>query len=139
MAEVIVSSVGFLKHEVKAGRHRFITDEPVSVGGGDTGPDPYSLLLAALGACTAMTLQIYAKREGFPLEKVEISLSHGRAHAKDCASCEEKGTKIERIERFISLEGPLSETQKARLLEIARRCPVHKTLQSNVTIDDYLD
>ncbi|HYP25583.1 MAG TPA: OsmC family protein [Blastocatellia bacterium] len=139
MAEIIISSIGFLKHEVSAGRHTFISDEPVGVGGSDSGPDPYSLLLASLGACTAMTLQIYAKRKGLPLERVQISLRHGREHAKDCLGCEEKGTKIERIERFISLEGPLSDAQRARLLEIASRCPVHKTLKSDVTIDDYLD
>ncbi|HVF92595.1 MAG TPA: OsmC family protein [Blastocatellia bacterium] len=139
MAEVIISSKGFLKHEVTAGKHAFMADEPVSAGGGDSGPDPYSLLLAALGACTAMTLQIYAKREGIPLEKVEISLRHGREHAKDCLSCGEKGTRLERIERFISFEGPLSERDRARLLEIASRCPVHKTLKAGILVDDYLD
>jgi putative redox protein len=86
-----------------------------------------------------MTLQLYAKRKGLPLERVQISLRHGREHARDCENCEDKGTKIERIERFISLEGPLDDAQRARLLEIASRCPVHKTLKSNVTIDDYLD
>ncbi|HKG22650.1 MAG TPA: OsmC family protein [Blastocatellia bacterium] len=139
MAEVIISSRGFLKHEITAGKHVFMADEPVSVGGSDSGPDPYSLLLAALGACTAMTLQIYAKREGIPLEKVEISLRHGRDHVKDCVTCEESGTKLERVERFISVEGPLSGNDRARLLEVASRCPVHKTMKAGIQIDDYLD
>jgi putative redox protein len=139
MAEVIVSSIGFLKQQVIAGKHTFIADEPVGAGGGDEGPDPYSLLLAALGACTVMTLQIFAKRESIPLERVQVSLRHSREHAKDCADCDAKGAKIERIEKFISVEGPLSDAQRARLLEIAQRCPVHKTLRSNVTIDDYSD
>jgi len=139
MAEVIVSSIGFLKQQVIAGKHVFISDEPKSAGGSDEGPDPYSLLLAALGACTAMTLQIYAKRESIPLEKVHVSLRHSRQHAKDCLDCDSKGAKIERVERFISVEGPLSDAQRGRLLEVARRCPVHRTLKSDFTIEDYLD
>jgi uncharacterized OsmC-like protein len=139
MDEVIVSSIGYLKQEITAGKHKLIADEPREVGGSDAGPDPYSLLLAALGACTSMTLQMYAKRKGWPLEKVEVSLSHSRIHAKDCEVCETKEGKISRIERYISLTGPLSEEQKARLLEIAQRCPVHKTLVSEISIVDFLD
>lgn len=139
MAEVIISSIGFLKQQVTAGKHVFIADEPTSVGGSDEGPDPYSLLLASLGACTAMTLQIFARRESIPLERVQISLRHSREHAKDCADCDSKGAKIDRIERFISVEGPLSDAQRARLIEVARRCPVHKTLTSTITIEDYPD
>jgi putative redox protein len=139
MAEVIVSSVGYLTQEITAGRHKFIADEPREVGGSDAGTDPYSLLLAALGACTSMTLQMYAQRKGWPLEKVEVSLVHHRIYAEDCKECETKEGKISRIERYISVTGPLSEEQKARLLEIAQRCPVHKTLTSEISIQDHLD
>ena len=139
MAEVIVSSDGYLKQQITAGRHNLIADEPKEAGGTDDGPDPYSLLLAALGACTSMTLQLYARRKGWPLEKVEVSLRHSRIHAEDCEECNVKEGRIERIERFISLTGPLTEEQRARLLEIAQRCPVHKTLTSEVSIKDYLD
>jgi len=139
MAEVIVSSDGFLKQQIIAGRHHLIADEPSAVGGSDAGPDPYSFLLAALGACTAMTLQLYARRKQWPLEKVEVSLKHSRIHAADCEECKSKEGKIERIDRFISLIGPLTDEQRARLLEIAEKCPVHKTLTSGVSIKDYLD
>ena len=139
MAEVIVTSDGYLKQIIKAGPHTLIADEPREAGGSDAGPDPYSFLLAALGACTSMTLQMYAKRKGWPLEKVEVSLTHSRIYAKDCEVCATKEESISRIERFISLTGPLSDEQRARLLEIARRCPVHRTLTSEISIIDYLD
>ena len=139
MAEVIVSSVGYLKQEIRAGEHRMIADEPREVGGTDEGPGPYDLLLAALGSCTAMTLQMYARRKEWPLEKVEVSLIHDRIHAQDCEDCNAKAGSITRIERYISLTGQLSKEQKERLLEIAQRCPVHKTLTSEISIKDYLD
>src|SRR4051812_3782632 len=139
MAEVIVTSVGYLKQEITAGQHKFYSDEPREVGGSDSGPDPYSLLLAALGACTVMTLQMYARHKEWPLEKVEVSLRHSRIHAEDCEDCKIKEGKIERIERYISLIGPLSEEQKARLLEVAKRCPVHKTLTNGVSVKDFAD
>ena len=139
MAEVIVSSIGYLKQEITAGAHKLIADEPREVGGSDAGPDPYSFLLAALGACTSMTLQLYAKRKEWPLEKVEVSLRHSRIHAKDCDTCATKDGKLSRIERYISLTGPLSDEQKARLLEIAQRCPVHQTIVSEISIVDFLD
>ena len=139
MAEVIVSSVGYLKQEIRAGRHKIIADEPLEAGGTDEGPGPYELLLGALGACTAMTLQLYARRKQWPLEKVEVSLSHDRLHAQDCEECLTKEGKITRIERYISLTGALSDEQKSRLLEIAQRCPVHRTLTSEISIKDYLD
>jgi uncharacterized OsmC-like protein len=139
MAEVIVSSIGYLKQQITDGRHTFLADEPLEAGGSDAGPDPYSLLLGALGACTAMTLQIYAKRKQWPLEQVEISLRHSRIHAEDCVDCTATHGKIERIERYISLTGKLSDDQRARLLEIAERCPIHKTLASEVSIKSYLD
>jgi putative redox protein len=139
MAEVIVSSLAYLKQQITDGTHTFLADEPRESGGGDAGPDPYSLLLGALGACTAMTLQIYAKRKEWPLEKVEVSLKHSRIHAADCNDCGASQGKIERIERYISLTGKLNEEQRVRLLEIAERCPVHKTLASGVSIKSYLD
>lgn len=139
MAEVVVSSVGYLKQEIRAGNHTFFADEPKKDGGSDSGPDPYSLLLSSLGACTAMTLQLYANRKGWPLEKVEISLINESIHAQDCGDCTTKQGKITRIERYIHLTGPLTEEQKARLLEIAERCPVHRTLTSEITIKDFLD
>jgi uncharacterized OsmC-like protein len=139
MSEVIVSSDGFLKQRITAGEHTLIADEPHEAGGSDAGPDPYSFLLAALGACTSMTLQLYARHKGIPLEKVQVSLRNDRIHAKDCETCDSKEGKIERIERYISLTGPLTDEQKQRLLEIAQRCPVHKTLTSEIVIQDFLD
>lgn len=139
MAEVIVSSVGYLKQQVTDGTHTFFADEPLEAGGTDGGADPYSLLLGALGACTAMTLQIYARRKEWPLEKVEVSLKHSRIHAADCDDCVATQGKVERIERYISLTGTLNEEQRACLLEIAERCPVHKTLASGVSIKSSLD
>jgi putative redox protein len=139
MAEVIVSSDGFLKQRITAGDHTLIADEPRGAGGSDAGPDPYSFLLAALGACTSMTLQLYARHKGIPLEKVQVSLRNARIHAKDCEICDSKEGKIEQIERYISLTGPLTDEQKQRLLEIAQRCPVHKTLTSEIVIQDFLD
>lgn len=139
MAEVIVSSVGYLKQEIKAGNHTLFADEPVKDGGSDAGPDPYSLLLSSLGACTAMTLQLYARHKQWPLEKVEVSLRNESIHAVDCDECVTKEGKITKIERYISLTGPLTEEQRNRLLEIAQRCPVHRTLTSEITIKDFLD
>jgi putative redox protein len=139
MAEVIVSSDGFLKQRITAGNHTLIADEPREAGGSDAGPDPYSFLLAALGTCTSMTLQLYARHKGIPLEKVQVSLRNARIHAKDCEICDSKEGKIERIERYISLTGPLTDEHKQRLLEIAQRCPVHKTLTSEIVIQDFLD
>ena len=139
MAEVTVSSDGFLKQQITAGSHTLVADEPREAGGSDAGADPYSLLLAALGACTAMTLQIYARRKEWPLEKVEVRLEHSRIHAQDCNDCTSKDGRIDRIERHISLIGPLSDEQRTRLLEIAARCPVHRTLTSEISIKDFLE
>ena len=136
MPEVIVSSEGFLRQRVRSGNHEFYADEPPEVGGTDSGPDPYALLLAALGACTSMTLQLYAKNKGWQLEQVEVTLRHSRAHAEDCSACEKSSPKIDLIQRDIHLAGDLSEDQKSRLFEIAQRCPVHRTLSSKITIRD---
>ena len=139
MRDVVVSSDGFLKQQVAAGNHSFVADEPVEAGGGDLGPDPYSLLLAALGACTSMTLQIYARHKGIPLEGVRVRLRHNRLHATDCSECESTEGMVSRIERHISLTGQLTDAQKQRLMEIAARCPVNKTLTSEIVVADFLD
>jgi putative redox protein len=125
---------GRLEQEIESGTHRFLADEPVAAGGGDSGPNPYDLLLAALGACTAMTLRLYAERKMLPLDRVTVRLRHGRIHAADCESCETKEGMIDRIEREIVLEGALDALERARLLEIADKCPVHRTLTSEVEI-----
>ena len=139
MAEVIVSSDGYVKQRIEAGNHILSADEPQSAGGSDSGPDPYSLLLASLGACTAMTVQMYAHRKQWPLKKIEVRLQHSRVHGEDCESCEPKRGSLDRIRRHISLSGELSGEQRARLLEIAKRCPVHRTLTSGVSIVDSVD
>jgi putative redox protein len=123
-----------LAQEIETGRHRLVADEPVEAGGTDTGPSPYELLLAALGACTSMTLSMYARRKQWPLERVTVRLRHDKIHAKDCAECETKEGMLDRIEREISLTGPLDAEQRERLLAIANRCPVHRTLVSEVDI-----
>jgi len=130
---------GKLQQLVIAGQHRYLADEPVSVGGGGTGPSPYEYLLAALGACTAMTLRLYADYKKLPLERVSVSLTHEKIHAVDCAECETKEGKLDRIERSIALEGPLDAAQRARLLEIADKCPVHRTLKSEIDIRTALE
>jgi len=119
---------------VRAGAHRLLADEPVDLGGGDRGPAPYDLLLAALGACTAITLRMYADRKGWPLESVSIRLNHGKIHAEDCAECETREGRVDRIEQQIDLRGGLDADQHKRLMEIAKRCPVHRTLNSEVYI-----
>jgi len=132
---VVVSGAanGFAQ-QIAVGPHRSTSDEPVSAGGTDTGPNPYDLLLAALGSCTSMTLAVYARRKEWPLESVTVALRHSRVHADDCESCETKAGLLDRIDREIQLHGPLSDEQRARLLEIAEKCPVHRTLTSKIDI-----
>ncbi len=120
--------------QVRAGRHRWLADEPVAVGGADAGPSPYDLLAAALGACTAMTLRIYAKQKQWPLGQVRVRLRHAKIHAADCEHCETQTGKIDRIERMLEIGGELDDTQRQRLLEIADKCPVHRTLHGEVDI-----
>ncbi len=119
---------------IQAGRHTLVGDEPASVGGDDAGPSPYELLLAALGECTVMTLRMYARQKQWPLEDTRVTLTHNKIHAADCADCETREGKIDRIERVIELIGALDDAQRARLMEIADRCPVHRTLHAEVTV-----
>ena len=138
--EVVVSETGESRfaQAIVAGPHRLAADEPASVGGADTGPTPYGLLLAALGACTTMTLRLYAERKKLPLEKVSVRLRHEKIHARDCENCDTQEGRIDRIEREIVLEGALDGAQRQRLLEIAEKCPVHRTLHSEVLIESRL-
>jgi putative redox protein len=139
MVEVTVTSGANLRNEVRFGDGQsFITDEPKSIGGDGAGADPYTLLLAALGSCISMTLTLYARRKNWPLERVVVSLRQRRVHAEDCAECEtESGGFVHRIERSVRVEGALlSEEQHARLQDIAHKCPVHKTLTSEIIIAD---
>jgi uncharacterized OsmC-like protein/fermentation-respiration switch protein FrsA (DUF1100 family) len=135
---VIEAGQGKFAQDIYAGRHRLRADEPVAIGGADTGPTPYDLLLASLGACTAMTLRLYANEKRLPLTRVSVALKHGRVHAADCAACETREGKIDRIERVVTLEGDLDDAQRAKLLEIADKCPVHRTLHSEVRVDTRL-
>jgi uncharacterized OsmC-like protein len=123
-----------LAQEILVGRHRLAANEPEAAGGSDTGPNPYDLLLAALGACTSMTLRLYADHKQWPLEGTTVQLSHEKIHAADCADCETKEGKIDRIERETELRGTLDAAQRQRLLEIAEKCPVHRTLHSEIKI-----
>src|SRR5690606_682141 len=115
-------------------RHRLVADEPRHVGGDDLGPNPYDLLLAALGACTNMTLRMYAERKEWPLDRVTTTLHHEKIHARDCKTCQTKEGKIDHIERTLVLEGDLDDAQRKRLMEIADKCPVHRTLHSENSI-----
>ncbi|MDH5753099.1 MAG: bifunctional alpha/beta hydrolase/OsmC family protein [Deltaproteobacteria bacterium] len=125
--------------EISASGHPLRADEPQKYGGNDSGPAPYDLLMASLGACTSMTLRMYAQRKNWPLGRVTVRLNHAKVHAEDCQVCEGPQGKIDRFERTISLEGPLDEAMRARLLEIADKCPVHKTLHSDVLVETRLD
>lgn len=131
---VTETGAGKFQQSVVIGPHRLTADEPLPAGGLDTGPSPYDFLLTALGACTSMTLRLYADQKKLPLERVSVTLSHAKIHAQDCAECETKEGKIDRIERVLTLSGNLSDEQRARLLEIADKCPVHRTLTSEVNI-----
>jgi putative redox protein len=131
--QVVVSSESGLAQTIVAGNHHLRADEPKPFGT-DTGPSPYELLLASLGSCTSMTLHLYAKRKGWDLRHVTVRLEHSRIHAEDCVECDTKSGFLDHIERRIELTGALDEGQKARLLEIAEHCPVHRTLKSEINI-----
>lgn len=133
--EIIVHGDGEgLHQEVFLGSHRLAADEPPESGGSGRGPDPYDLLLASLGACTSITLTMYAQREGLPLRGVTTRLQHSEIHADDCAKCETEEGKIDRIELNIELDGPLDDEQRSQLLEIAEKCPIHRSLTSETII-----
>jgi putative redox protein len=134
----VTGSATGLAQEITVGRHRLSADEPTAEGGTDTGPNPYDLLLAALGACTSMTVALYARRKQWPLGAVTVRLRHSKVYAADCASCETREGKLDRIEREVELLGTLEEAQRARLLEIANKCPVHRTLTSEIDIQTRL-
>jgi putative redox protein len=135
LREVIVEGEsGTLTQQIHAGRHLLLADEPIGQGGADLGPDPYELLLSALGACTSLTLELYARRKSMPLEGLRVRLRHSKVHAEDCLHCDSKEAKIDRIETEIELLGPLSDEERAKLLAIAERCPVHRTLQSGINL-----
>jgi putative redox protein len=125
---------GKLQQQIAVGPHRMLADEPASVGGADTGPNPYEFLLSGLGACTSMTMRMYADRKALPLDRVTVTLSHRKIHAKDCEDCETKDGMLDHIERVIAIEGDLDAEQRQRLMDIADKCPVHRTLTSEIHI-----
>ena len=140
-AEVEVGTVlvrethgGKFQQEILTGPHRLLADEPSSLGGLDSGPGPFDFLLAGLGACTSMTIRLYADFKKIPLKDVSVRLSHGKIHVKDCETCDTKVSTVDHIERIVTLEGELDDEQRQRLMEIADKCPVHKTLESKIDI-----
>ena len=136
-ADVVVvteSGAGPYGQRITAGGHQLVADEPAAIGGADSGPTPYDLLLAGLGACTAITVRMYADRKGWPLRQTTVRLRHRRIHATDCAECETGSGQLDQIERELQFEGELTDFQRTRLLDIAERCPVHRTLHSEVLV-----
>jgi len=131
------SGSGTYTQQITAGHHHLVADEPRPIGD-DAGPTPYDLLLAGLGACTSMTVRMYADHKGWPLDRVQVTLRHSRIHAKDCEDCETRVGLIDHIDRDIELSGDLDDSQRQRLLQIAERCPVHRTLTSEVRISSSL-
>jgi uncharacterized OsmC-like protein/fermentation-respiration switch protein FrsA (DUF1100 family) len=136
LREVVVRETrnGKFQQTVTVGPHQLLADEPVAAGGDDSGPAPYDLLLAGLGACTSMTMRLYAERKSLPLTRTTVTLRHNKIHAEDCAECESKAGMLDQIERVITMEGPLDAEQRRKLIEIADKCPVHRTLTSEVRI-----
>ncbi len=130
----IETAEGRFQQKLAVGKHELLADEPLSFGGDDTGPTPYDYLLMALGSCTSMTIKMYADRKGIPLESVHIELEHSRDHVEDCANCSNDENRIDVIDRAITLRGDLTDEQRARLMEIADRCPVHRTLENRIDI-----
>lgn len=134
IVEVEETLTGRYMQTTRTGRHAFTADEPVDVGGNDAGPGPYEYLLMGLGACTSMTLRMYAELKKIPLQRVHVKLSHRKIHAEDCADCGTREGKVDEITREIELHGELTAEQRQRLLEIANKCPVHRTLTSEIKI-----
>jgi putative redox protein len=139
MQPVIVRSSGSFRNEIEVGPHTFIADEPADLGGSGAGPTPYDLLSAALGTCTSMTLHFFAKREKIPLEGVEITILNDRMHAADCADCTTTAGYIHRFDVRLKILGDLTDAQRQKLLEIAHRCPVYKTLTAEIRIEERLE
>ena len=134
---VVEGKASGFRQEVRVGRFALVGDEPSETGGTDAGPGPYDFLLIALGTCTSMTIGLVARRKGWPLESVRVTLRHDRIHAEDCANCETRRGMVDRIERDIELIGALDEGQRAHLFEVAKKCPVHRTLTSEIRIEDH--
>jgi putative redox protein len=131
---VVRGGAADFRQEVTVGKHHFVADEPVNAGGGDAGPDPYDYLLTSLGVCTSMTAGLYARRNKWPLENVTVLLWHSRIYAKDCEECDTKNGMLDRIDVEVELTGSLTAEQQAKLMEIAAKCPVHRTLTSEINI-----
>jgi uncharacterized OsmC-like protein len=131
---VVRGGADSFKQEITAGSRQLVADEPTNVGGGDAGPDPYDYLLSSLGVCTSMTIGFYARRNRLPLEKITVSLWHSRIHARDCEECETKEGMLDRIDVEVELTGSLSAEQHARLMDVAAKCPVHRTLTSEINV-----
>ena len=138
MGPVVLEGGPGFRTDITAGKHRFVADEPMDAGGSDAGPTPYDFISAALGACTSMTMRIVAKRENIPLESVEVHVSNDRMYAKDCADCTSANGYIHKFEVGIKLRGTLTDAQRERLLSVAKRCPVAKTLTSEIKIEESL-
>ena len=133
-AVTVIGGPSSLRQVISVGRHQLFADEPKASGGHDEGPDPYELLLSALGSCTNMTLRMYADRKGWPLKEIQVVLTHSKNYAQDCGNCEEPGAMLDRIVRRITLIGELSPEQRQKLLVIANLCPVHKSLTSRIDV-----
>lgn len=138
IVEVEETLTGRYTQNMRSGRHVLVADEPGNVGGNDTGPGPYEYLLMGLGACTSMTIRMYAERKQLPLKRVKVRLGHQKIHADDCSDCETREGKVDEITREIILEGDLTDEQRLKLLEIANRCPVHRTLTSEIKVRSML-
>jgi putative redox protein len=137
-AVTVIGGPSVLRQAISVGPHHLTADEPKTSGGSDAGPDPYELLLSALGSCTNMTLRMYADRKKWPLKEIRVAVIHSKNYAKDCVNCEQPAAMLDRIERRITLIGELSAEQRQRLLEIANLCPVHKSLTSGIDIQTEL-
>ncbi len=138
IVEVSETLTGRYSNEVRVGRHQLLSDEPADVGGNDAGPMPHDFVLAGLGACTSMTVRMYAERKGIPLKRVSVRLSYRKMKAADCPDCTTKEGEITEMTRDVTLEGDLTAEQRQRLIEIANKCPVHKTLTGEIKVRTHL-